>query len=127
MASIQSLLNPLPDLCRFPLPSPSLASSTGTEASDSPRQKKQKVAKDAPVFNRGGISGELRYAPCEERDEELTQIHREFQVRPMGDIAAYPRHIPYNSDKKSFQERTGRESFEGMLSVLFGGLERTCC
>jgi hypothetical protein len=31
----------------------------------------------------------------------------------MGDIAEYARHIPYNSDKKSFQERTGRESFEG--------------
>lgn len=31
----------------------------------------------------------------------------------MGHIAEYPRHIPYNSEKKTFQEKTGRESFEG--------------
>ncbi|KAN0087393.1 Transcription regulator HTH, APSES-type DNA-binding domain containing protein [Elaphomyces granulatus] len=30
----------------------------------------------------------------------------------MGQISHYPRHIPYNSEKKSFLEKTGRESFE---------------
>ena len=116
MASIESLLNPLPELGRFPIPeTPLTPSSTGTGTSR-PRQKRQKIAKDAPVFNKGKIRGELRYPPCEERDEELTKIHREFEIHPMGDIAAYPRHIPYNSDKKSFQERTGREFFEGMYS-----------
>lgn len=116
MASIESLLNPLPELGRFPIPeTPLIPSSTGTGTSR-PRQKRQKITKDAPVFNKGKIRGELRYPPCENRDEELTKIHREFEIHPMGDIAAYPRHIPYNSDKKSFQERTGREFFEGMLS-----------
>ncbi|KKK19409.1 hypothetical protein P175DRAFT_0464515 [Aspergillus ochraceoroseus IBT 24754] len=112
MASIQSLLNPLPELDRHSLPTPSVTSSTSTVALRAHRHKKQKIAKDAPIFNRGKIRGELRYHPCEERDEELTKLHREFRLHPMGDIAAYPRHIPYNSDKKSFQERTGRESFE---------------
>ncbi|KAF7590189.1 hypothetical protein BBP40_003163 [Aspergillus hancockii] len=111
MASIESLLNPLPDANHFALPSPTLTSSDPVPCK-SPRQKKQKIAKDAPIFNRGETRGELRYPPCEERDEELAKVHRDFQLHPMGDIADYPRHIPYNSDKKTFQERTGRESFE---------------
>lgn len=117
MASIESLLNPAPELARLSLPSPTLSSSPSTVDSQTPRPKKQKLTKDAPVFTRGKIRGELRYPPCEERDEELTGLHREFQIHPLGSIAEYPRHIPYNSDKKSFQDRTGRESFEGMLAV----------
>ncbi|KAL2003741.1 hypothetical protein VTN02DRAFT_2506 [Thermoascus thermophilus] len=113
MASIESLLNPLPDLRRFQLPSPSLTSYTRDEASSpSLRPKRQKIAKDAPIFRRGKIRGELRYPPCEDRDEELVEMHRKFEIHPMGHIAEFPRHIPYNSEKKSFQEKTGRESFE---------------
>lgn len=111
MASIESLLNPAPELARLSLPSPTLSSST--ESPTPSRQKKQKLTKDAAIFTRGKIRGELRYPPCEDRDEELTKLHREFQIHPLGSIAEYPRHIPYNSDKKTFQERTGRESFEG--------------
>ncbi|KAG0160846.1 hypothetical protein PDIDSM_8377 [Penicillium digitatum] len=69
------------------------------------------MAKDAPVFRRGKIQGECRYPPCEERDAELEKAHRELSLRPMGNIADYPRHIPYASDKKTFQEKTGRDSF----------------
>lgn len=111
MASIESLLNPLPDLGitrrSSIIPSRPLVSSAS-------RHKKQKAAKDAPVFLRGKIRGELRYPPCEERDETLAKHHRDFRIHPMGEIAEFPRHIPYNSEKKSFQEKTGRESFEGM-------------
>ncbi|PLN86423.1 hypothetical protein BDW42DRAFT_190013 [Aspergillus taichungensis] len=70
------------------------------------------MAKDAPIFNRGRVRGECRFAPCEHRDAELLRLHREFQIHPMADIAEFPRHIPYNSDKKSFQEKTGRGGFE---------------
>ncbi|KAE8148889.1 hypothetical protein BDV25DRAFT_130816 [Aspergillus avenaceus] len=107
MASIESLLNPLPAVAP-----PSSIPTSDHVACKSPHLKKQKIAKDAPVFNRGEARGKLRYPPCEERDADLTRLHREFQLHPMGDIAAYPRHIPYNSDKKTFQEKTGRESFE---------------
>lgn len=115
MASIESLLNPVPGQGQYSLPSPTLTTSTGTvTTSRLSRQKRQKVAKDAPIFTKDKIRGKMRYPPCEERDEELTKQHREFQIFPMGNIADYPRHIPYNSDKKTFQEKTGRESFEGM-------------
>ncbi|KAJ9236315.1 hypothetical protein DTO166G5_4077 [Paecilomyces variotii] len=112
MASIESLLNPLPELSRIQLPSPSLTSYTRDNPSPTPRHKKQKVAKDAPIFTRGKTRGVVRYPPCEEQDEVLAEEHRRFEIHPMGHIAEYPRHIPYNSEKKSFQEKTGRESFE---------------
>ncbi|KAJ5505257.1 hypothetical protein N7453_004214 [Penicillium expansum] len=99
MLSIKSLLNPQPER-RHPYTS-----------FPAPREKRQKMAKDAPVFRRGKIQGECRYPPCEERDAELEQAHRELSLRPMGNIADYPRHIPYASDKKTFQEKTGRDSF----------------
>ncbi|KAJ5374488.1 hypothetical protein N7517_006494 [Penicillium concentricum] len=97
MLSIKSLLNPQPER-RSPYPFPA-------------REKRQKMAKDAPIFRRGKIQGECRYPPCEERDAELEKAHREFSLRPLGNIADYPRHIPYASDKKTFQGKTGRDSF----------------
>ncbi|KAJ5206430.1 hypothetical protein N7491_002953 [Penicillium cf. griseofulvum] len=98
MLSIQSLLNPQPER-RSPYPFPA------------PREKRQKMAKDAPIFRRGKIQGKCRYPPCEDRDAELEKAHRELSLRPLGNIADYPRHIPYASDKKTFQEKTGRDSF----------------
>ena len=71
------------------------------------------MAKDAAIFAKGKAKGEIRYKPCEVQDEGIAEQHREFQVYPMGHIADYCRHIPYNSEKKSFLEKTGRESFEG--------------
>ncbi|KAL6232385.1 hypothetical protein BDW75DRAFT_217881 [Aspergillus navahoensis] len=115
MTSIDFLLNPLPslpssDCCPLPTPSPTISSSTFVLRS--PRQKKQKMAKDAPIFQRGKPRGEVRYPPYEDRDGKFSRQHHDFRIHPRGNIADYPRHIPYNSDKKSFQERTGRESFE---------------
>ncbi|KAI9815207.1 MAG: hypothetical protein M1832_005542 [Thelocarpon impressellum] len=74
--------------------------------------KKVKMAKDAPSFVKGETRGEVRYSPCEDLDEAMkTQLGR-MSVFPLGKIGQYPRHIPYNSEKKDFQEKTGRESFE---------------
>ncbi|KAL4973082.1 hypothetical protein BDW66DRAFT_109685 [Aspergillus desertorum] len=115
MTSINFLLNPLPSLpkpdrCPLPTPSPTISSSPAMLRS--PRQKKQKMAKDAPIFQRGKPRGEVRYPPHEDRGGKFSRQHHDFRIHPRGNIADYPRHIPYNSDKKSFQERTGRESFE---------------
>ncbi|PGH13496.1 hypothetical protein AJ79_03626 [Helicocarpus griseus UAMH5409] len=116
MTSIASLLNPEPEkqerYCRqLPTPCPSRFAREYRQ-SPPPRQKKQKISKDAAVFTRGRIRGELRYPPCEYQNQELEEAHRELQIHPMGHITEYPRHIPYNSEKKSFLEKTGRESFE---------------
>lgn len=72
------------------------------------------MAKDVAIFAKGKTKGEIRYRPCEIQDAEIKEQHERFQVYPMGQIADSCRHIPYNSEKKSFLEKTGRESFEGV-------------
>ncbi|KAJ5538849.1 APSES transcription factor Xbp1 [Penicillium frequentans] len=131
MASIKDLLNPMPE--RTPKPP-----SQSNEESWPPfqrwerqrllqgfrgrkqripavpktgREAKSKTPKDGAIFKLGKPKGEVRYPPCEERDEDLLKIHREFKLHPLGNIADYPRHIPYNSQKKDFHEKTGRDSF----------------
>lgn len=117
MADIKSLLNPLPDqpVPRRYVPT-GLALRTYTrELSPPPTpRKKPKLSKDAAVFIRGDIRGTLNYPPYEDRDGLLLAQHQQHEVYPMGNIAEFPRHIPYNSEKKSFLEKTGRESFEGV-------------
>ena len=71
------------------------------------------MSKDAAIFSKGKTKGEIRYKPCEIQDADIAEQHSKFQVYPMGQIGDYPRAIPYNSDKKAFSEKTGREGFEG--------------
>jgi len=78
----------------------------------SPR-KKAKLTKDAPVFNPGPVRDECRFPPDESQGEKLAAYHQQFEVSPFGEIADYPRHIPYNSEKKDFLDKTGREYLEG--------------
>jgi hypothetical protein len=51
-------------------------------------------------------------------DNSLREISR-YNVSPFGSIQHNCRHIPYNSGKKDFFDKTGRESFEGRLSAPF--------
>ena len=126
MVSVASLLNPVPsaidDQC--PLPSP-CSMRYRSEGSPSPIQphKKQKMSKDAAIFLKGKVQGEVRYPPCEVQDERAAAEHRKFRIYPMGQISQYHRHIPYNSDKKSFLEKTGRGAFEGNSSPHLTALE----
>lgn len=87
------------------------------------------MAKDAAVFHRSPVKGEVNYAPyeCTERDitlnkaqrQELQEQHRRFRIFPSGGeeglIGDYVRHVPYNSEKKSFFGKTGRDAFEREL------------
>lgn len=77
---------------------------------------KQKMAKDAAVFTKNKPKGAINFPPYENLDESSLRLVRKFQVYPFGKIQEYSRHIPYNSGKKDFYEKTGRESFEGNLS-----------
>lgn len=115
MAAIQSLLNPLPETSdnSLQLPSPSSTVYARDFSPDPPSRKKQKISKDAAVFTRGALRGTCRYPPCEYQDPVLAAHHQQYEIHPMGRIAEFPRHIPYNSEKKTFLDKTGRESFEG--------------
>lgn len=74
------------------------------------------MSKDAPVFSKGKVKGQIRYPPWENYNGELATELDRYSVYPLGRISEYHRHIPYNSDKKSFLEKTGRGSFEGELA-----------
>ena len=74
---------------------------------------KVRMSKSSTPLIKASTKGAIRYAPCEIRDERLKIEHERFRLVPVGSIIDYPRHIPYNSEKKSFQERTGRDAFEG--------------
>lgn len=130
MSTIQSLLNPLPDQ-QFPftLPSPSLPTPRKPKPDAAPTHSHKKQKSKGLPRKKGPIRGELRYPPYEERDDGLASIHREFRMEPMGggNIRERPWHVPYNSDKKTFQHLTGRDSLEGEFFVLwFGSVVCVC-
>ncbi|KAH5823779.1 hypothetical protein HBI94_088540 [Parastagonospora nodorum] len=77
--------------------------------------KRQKIAKDAPIFSEGNHTiGYVNYPPDEgDGDQDLRAEHERFQVFPLGEIRRKGvRHIPCNSDKKDFLDKTGRDAFE---------------
>lgn len=82
------------------------------EKEDSP------LPKDVTRFAISRTKGEIRYVPCEARDEEVAAQHQLFQIYPMCGIAKYCKTIPYSSEKKGFLEKTGREGFEGSVRRL---------
>ncbi|KAK9422433.1 hypothetical protein SUNI508_04789 [Seiridium unicorne] len=120
MLSVASLLNPAPSgpsVHRFP-PSPASSASPTTSCADEPtffdrpEMPKNKMAKDAAVFTKGKAKGVVNFYPFERLDDASIRETRKYQVFPLGKIQEYCRHIPYNSGKKDFFEKTRRESFE---------------
>jgi hypothetical protein len=63
--------------------------------------------------------GQIKYPPFENLDAASLREVQRFSVYPFGRIAECCAHIPYNSGKKDFFEKTGRESFEGE-SIIAG-------
>lgn len=70
--------------------------------------------------------GTIKFHPYEDVDEAALREIIRFQVTPFGRIRERCAHIPYNSGKKDFYEKTGRESFEGGFLSSGRGAERRC-
>lgn len=80
---------------------------------------KPKMPKDAAVFStKSRPKGFVKFYPYERLDGPSLREAQKFQVHPLGKIQEYCRHIPYNSGKKDFYVKTGRESFEGNLCTI---------
>ncbi|KAL2050605.1 hypothetical protein ABVK25_009113 [Lepraria finkii] len=114
MVPVASLLNPLPpsfERLREPSKTPA---RKHLEAYSSPLlpTKKQKMSKAAAPIMKAKPKGEINYPPYEECDEDTTAAYDEFEVQPIGQIQDYPKRIPYNSEKKTFQRKTGMDGFE---------------
>ncbi|KAF1349558.1 transcription regulator HTH, apses-type DNA-binding domain-containing protein, partial [Delphinella strobiligena] len=91
------------------------------------------MPKDAAIFQRGPVKEAVNYAPyeCNENNgilskaerKELIEQHKRFKIFPSGgeegQIYDYVRHIPYNSEKKTFFGKTGREGFELFQYVFY--------
>ena len=89
--------------------------------------KKAKEIKDAPRYEEGEPIGPVSYPPFEADNEHLEKQYERFSISPRNGIAKYPRNVPYSSDKKQFQAKTGRDSFNGMtadISKSFEAIDR---
>jgi hypothetical protein len=76
------------------------------------------MAKDANGFVKSKVKGTVNFPPHEDLDPDSLDLVRQFKVFALGHIQDFSRHIPYNSGKKDFSEKTGRESFEGRYLVV---------
>lgn len=122
---IQSLLNPFDcgdshSYRSSESPSPATLPRSVTPYTSAP--KRQKIPKDAAIFTDAKVNGLVNFPPYEYRDdEELVAQHRKFQIYPMGNIQKKgARRIPYNSEKKDFMPKTGRDAFEGRYAERYG-------
>ena len=117
MMSLAAMLNPVDDQG---LPSPTTTRATSESTPEpSPPAKKQKIAKDAPIFQKGKPVGQINFPPYEAVSEQEETLLHKLQIYPKpGQITNYPRHIPYSSDKKTFLQKTGRDAFEGQPSLV---------
>lgn len=75
--------------------------------------KPSKMTKDTSGFVKSRAKGTVNYPPYEKLDDASLGEIRHYQIYPFGRIQEFCRHIPYNSGKKNFFDKTGRESFEG--------------
>lgn len=99
--------------------SPSLVYSPST-----PSGKKQKLRKDAPIIRKAQTKGVVQFPAHEAGDDEVLATQFElYRITPRGNIAEHCHKYPYSSDKKEFQENTGRDGFQGKTysSLLWGG------
>ncbi|KAI8279126.1 hypothetical protein K4K59_008985 [Colletotrichum sp. SAR11_240] len=79
---------------------------------DCPVIPKLKMSKDPVPMSKYKPRGVIKYYPFESVDELSRREVIRFRVTPFGRIQESCAHIPYNSGKKDFFEKTGRESFE---------------
>lgn len=76
------------------------------------------MSKAAATFVKGKPKGEVNYPPYEVQDDATAAEHEKFEVQPIGHIGEYPKRIPYNSEKKTFQQKTGMDGLEGTSHYL---------
>ncbi|KAF7545114.1 hypothetical protein G7Z17_g9426 [Cylindrodendrum hubeiense] len=122
MLSLKTLLNPAspgretaPSFQPSPtLPSPILSANTNAPASvmDRSTMPPNRNSMGRTNLAKSKIRAPVNYPPFESLDEGSATEIRRFRIQTFGFIQQSCSHIPYNSGKKGFFEKTGRESFE---------------
>jgi hypothetical protein len=122
MLSLASILNPSPpkEPTGSNLYSPPRSSSPEVQFSESssnpsrrPMVETDRLRKDLIPLPKSKVKGAVKFFPFEDLDAAALREIRRFRVAPFGSIRNNCRHIPYNSGKKDFFEKTARDSFEG--------------
>lgn len=110
---------PQPQEMAYPSRSPSQSLSYTSSPSMS-SGRKQKLRKDAPIIRKAQTKGVVQFPAHEAGDDEVLAAQYEiYQITPRGNIAEHCHRYPYSSDKKEFQENTGRDGFEGKTCNTF--------
>ncbi|KAF4456967.1 hypothetical protein F53441_982 [Fusarium austroafricanum] len=123
MLSVKSLLNPAPagdNDSPFPRPNPTsefppmsnIGGPSSQNRGNSMMASDRAGLNDTNSLSKSKLRGQVRFRPFENLDELSLEEIRKFRVKPFGHIQETCLHIPYNSGKKDFFEKTGRESFE---------------
>ncbi|KAH7145767.1 hypothetical protein B0J13DRAFT_327157 [Dactylonectria estremocensis] len=120
MLSLKTLLNPAsPGREHVPSfrPSPTLSSPTSSASIHGMAIQQQTMHANRNSTGRTNLSkskirAPVNYPPYEKLDGEAVMELRRFRIQTFGFIQQSCSHIPYNSGKKGFFEKTGRESFE---------------
>jgi hypothetical protein len=122
MLSLQALLNPASpghSVTHFQQSeSVSVTTSTLPPAEVQTSKDVSPVSKVEPLASTLSMTkskplGPINFPPFEEIDPASHLEMCRFQVNPFGKIRQSCQHSPYNSSKKDFFEKTGRESIEG--------------
>jgi hypothetical protein len=126
MLSLQALLNPEPAngraVCLRQPASVVVSNSTpdATTASrgamDAHLTVRRRASRSTTPLPKSKTQGPVRFPPFEVVDEAANQHIARYQISSFGQIQQCCEHIPYNSTKKDFYEKTGRESIEGMVT-----------
>ncbi|KAL7899442.1 hypothetical protein HDV63DRAFT_416884 [Trichoderma sp. SZMC 28014] len=127
MLSLQALLNPASpgySVTSFRHPDSALATESGLRPTGI--QTATSVSPLPEVDPSGSIGSmtkpkplePIKFLPFEEIDQSSYQQICRFRVSPFGKIWQSRQHIPYNSSKKDFFEKTGRESIEDLTTAF---------
>jgi hypothetical protein len=115
MLSLASLLNPVPPRPTISLNQTNTRPVSSSESlSSEPPVDRQIGKKEA---SRSFAKGRVNFSPFDHLDDKTLYETQRFRVTSVGNIRNNCRHIPYMSGKKNFFTKTGRESFEGQLTV----------
>ncbi|KAK7403126.1 hypothetical protein QQX98_011116 [Neonectria punicea] len=126
MLSLKTLLNPAPRRQQTgpsfqPSPTPSSPAFSNLTDNSSlgmdrpimpPIPLSMERSMERSSMAKSKLRGPIKYPPFENLPEGLLSEIRRFQIMSFGYIKQSCSHIPYNSGKKDFFEKTGRESFE---------------
>jgi len=82
------------------------------------RPPSARSSRNAACVPRPRTQGPVRYPPFEDVNDAAAREVAKYQIDVFGRIQQCCEHIPYNSTKKDFFEKTGRESIEGKMRQL---------